>query len=150
MSRERFDRPVLLIDTREQQPLPFALYKERFSHIVRATLKTGDYSIFGYEDRIAIERKSLADLTGSLTHGRDRFFKELERLAEVDRAVLLIEATAREVHSPYKHTLVKPASILGSLHLIAVRFNVNVVFAGTRAVATQVALAMLEREFNRD
>jgi ERCC4-type nuclease len=52
---------TILIDTREQRPLDFGSQLTR-----RATLATGDYSVEGLADSVAIERKSLADLTVAL------------------------------------------------------------------------------------
>jgi ERCC4-type nuclease len=51
--------PVIVIDTREPDPLAF----ERRSSI-RGTLQTGDYSVAGLEDLFSIERKTVADLVG--------------------------------------------------------------------------------------
>src|SRR5690606_8361398 len=52
-------RPTIVVDTREQQPLPFSRLKSE-----RGTLATGDYSFRGGEEVFAIERKSVADLVG--------------------------------------------------------------------------------------
>ena len=51
--------PVIVVDTREQEPLVF----ERLTS-VRGTLKTGDYSVAGLQDLFSIERKTVADLVG--------------------------------------------------------------------------------------
>lgn len=59
----------VLIDTREQRPWTFS--RDTTSEFV--TLTEGDYSFAGYSDRVRIERKSLADLVGSITTGRERF-----------------------------------------------------------------------------
>lgn len=53
----------IVIDTREQTPYGFAKYD---AEPIRAALPTGDYSLPGFEDRVAIERKSLDDLVGCL------------------------------------------------------------------------------------
>ena len=50
-------KPVLLIDTREQEPLAFTNLTS-----MSATMSTGDYSIQGAEDLFAIERKTVVDL----------------------------------------------------------------------------------------
>jgi hypothetical protein len=56
-------KPVVLVDTREQQPLPlFANHRNWIAGERRATLKTADYSIEGMENLLGLERKSLADL----------------------------------------------------------------------------------------
>jgi len=55
-------------------------------------LKSGDYSIKGYETQAAIERKSLEDLYSTLGQHRDRFEAEHQRLAEMELALVVIEA----------------------------------------------------------
>lgn len=69
------DYPTIITDTREQTPLEFLHLPSE-----RGTLQSGDYSIAGLEDDFAIERKSIADLIGSCTRGRERFERELHRL----------------------------------------------------------------------
>ena len=60
----------ILIDTREQAPFTFQGYDVDPEP---ATLPVGDYSLVGFEDRAAVERKSLDDLVGCLmgSNGRD-------------------------------------------------------------------------------
>jgi hypothetical protein len=66
-------RPVVVIDSREQAPLVFARLQS-----VAGTLYSGDYSVLGLEDVLAVERKSLDDLANCcLASGRDRFEHEL-------------------------------------------------------------------------
>lgn len=145
---EPFSKPVLFIDTREQRPLPFSLYKERFQYIVSATLSAGDYSAFGFEDGgLAFERKSLVDLTGSLTHGRARFIRELERLAEYRYAAIIVEASFNEVSGPYKHCKADASSIIGSLQAFQVRYDIDVIFACTRTMAAEIIVKKIESEF---
>lgn len=124
--------PRLIVDTREQTPLPF-LHLEA----VRGTLTTGDYSIDGLQSRFAVERKSVPDLVGSLTQGRERFFRELERMRGMDFARLLIVGTPVELASCLHRRAVTAASILGSLEAINARL-VPVVWAATPAKAAQM------------
>jgi ERCC4-type nuclease len=79
----------IIADTREQKPLePFVLEKNERVYIptVRAKLDEGDYAIEGHEQTIFIERKSVEDLYGTITQGRDRFCAELLRVVEANRA----------------------------------------------------------------
>ncbi len=75
----------ILIDSREQTP--YSLVDSE-----KATLKTGDYSVKGYEDRIAIERKAYSDLYSCLTSDKKRFRKQLERLGELEFSYLLVDS----------------------------------------------------------
>jgi DNA excision repair protein ERCC-4 len=61
----RPEQVVAIVDTREQLPLDLAPLA-----VEVGTLATGDYSVRGLVDVIAIERKSLPDLLGCI--GQDR------------------------------------------------------------------------------
>jgi ERCC4-type nuclease len=68
--------PTIVIDNREQEPLPFTRLKS-----IRGTLYSGDYSVGGLEEHFAVERKSLDDMANCCLSGnRDRFERELHRL----------------------------------------------------------------------
>jgi ERCC4-type nuclease len=118
--------PTILIDTREQTPLTFAHFPTE-----RATLPTGDYSTRGLEACFCVERKSLADLVGSLTSGRDRFTRELERMRGYSFRRLLIIGSRREIEGHAYRSKARPAATLGSLWTFEVRYGVPVVFAAT-------------------
>src|ERR1700693_2784685 len=60
-------KPVLLVDTREQNPLDCSRFAGWFAGIEKRALALGDYSIAGLEDVCVVERKDLADLVHSLT-----------------------------------------------------------------------------------
>jgi len=62
---------IIKTDSREQLPYEFKSPSEV------GTVLVGDYSISGLEDHISIERKSIDDLIGCLTTGRERFKREL-------------------------------------------------------------------------
>jgi ERCC4-type nuclease len=95
---------TIIIDTREQLPYQFRDIRiERCKAFVWkkiGTLKTGDYSIAGYENRVCVERKSLADLYGTLGSGRERFEREFERMQELDASLIVIEASWKEIAYP--------------------------------------------------
>jgi ERCC4-type nuclease len=60
-------------------------------------LQTGDYSILGAESRISIERKSVSDFYGSIGSDRERFEREMVRLAAMEFAAVVIEGDWREL-----------------------------------------------------
>jgi ERCC4-type nuclease len=60
-------RPVLLVDTREQNPLDCSRFVGWFAGTEKKALKLGDYSIAGLEDLCVVERKDLPDLVHSFT-----------------------------------------------------------------------------------
>lgn len=115
---------TVAIDTREQAPFAFrgihsdARQKRKLLLIptTRKTLHTGDYSIEGYESEITIERKSLEDLYGTLGQGRDRFERELERIASFQHAFVVVEASWMKIlESPPPQTRLAPKSVYRSI-----------------------------------
>ena len=129
--------PVYVIDTREQ--LPYNLRPAE-----RRALRTGDYSVVGYEDEITIERKSLFDLLGSLTTGRDRFVRECQRLAEYPYAALVVEGTWQQFLAD-RRSKMHPNSRLGSLAAISERFGIHPWFCGNRAEGQRLTERLLTR-----
>ena len=95
--------PVLLVDTREQNPFDFSPFAGWFSGIKEKALKLGDYSVAGLEDVCVVERKGLGDLVSSCTSNRAVFVKRLKRMARVPHRLLVITSALSEVKSEYGH-----------------------------------------------
>lgn len=89
----RDDSIQIYVDTREQLPLDFDC------PIVKMKLSVGDYTCAApYYSDIFVERKSLADLAGTLGGGKDRFRKEIERSEELGfYLVIVVEAIFSEI-----------------------------------------------------
>jgi hypothetical protein len=82
----------------------------------RIHLKTGDYSLIGHESEITVERKSLADLYKTIGRERERFERELARMAPFEFAAVMIEAGWEEILTrPPEHTQTKPKTIYRSV-----------------------------------
>lgn len=64
--------------------------------VVKAALPTGDYSISGFESRVAIERKSVGDFYHSIGSDRERFEREMIRLQQMEFAAVVIEGFAED------------------------------------------------------
>lgn len=126
--------PVFVIDTREVDRHGCAWEFEGVRS-VRATLKSGDYSFRGGEKTCAIERKTLSDWIGSLTHERKRFEREMDRLAGFHRAVIVVEANLDEVLAGDYRSAVTPKALIGSIASIQSRWGVSTQFIGDRAKA---------------
>jgi len=121
-------------DSREQRP--YQLNPEVFDVTV-AALPAGDYSLRGFETRVAIERKSVQDFVGSITGGRDRFLRELEKLRRYEFAAIVVEGSIEDLRLQRYRSLATPVSVLGTTWALIERY-VPIVFAGGR-VAAQVA-----------
>lgn len=122
----------ILIDSREQQPYHFVPPKYEGVITETTTLQTGDYSIAGLADRIAVERKSLNDMAGTLSAGRDRFTRELERARGFSLFAIVIEATMQDVANHKYTSKMTPQSLLQSLFAFQVRYGIHVLWAGDR------------------
>jgi ERCC4-type nuclease len=110
-------QPTIIIDSREQTPLQFTNLPT-----VVSTLPTGDYSVLGLENDFTVERKTIVDLIRSLTTGRERFMRELQRLLAYPFRRLLIIGSEEEIRQgDWKYSKANPKSILHSLHAIEVR-----------------------------
>lgn len=127
------DLPVLLVDTREQRPL-------HFPHLPAesATLYTGDYSVKRLEECFAVERKSLADLAGSLTRERDRFMREMHRLRGYPCAYLLVIGDGMELSRLIAQGRLKLHQVEHSLRAIESRYGVHVERAYTEEQAARL------------
>lgn len=147
-----FPVPVL-IDTREQLPYTFAGLradaKQGGGPLVvearRATLASGDYSLDGYADRVAVERKSAADAFQTFSRGRDRFERELARLNDLEFAAVVVESEWSEMlASP--PTAMLPKTVFRSVIAWQQRYpRVHWWPVPGRAVAEAATLRILER-----
>lgn len=134
---------TLVVDTREQNALFIKPPKGLL--LTRNTLAAGDYSIKGFENQVAIERKNLEDFYGSIGNGRSRFKKELEKLRDYYWAALVIEGTEEQVLSGGYYSAMNPESIRGSIVSIEVRFRLGVYYAKDRRSAERWILDRLTK-----
>ena len=125
-------QPTVIIDTREQQPLPLVRFP-----VERGTLTTGDYSFVGGEHWFAIERKSIPDLIQSLTSERERFTRELERLRGYRFARLLVIGSEEAIATKQYRGCANPKAMMHSIYSIEAKF-VPVVFAPTPEAGAQL------------
>ena len=108
-------RPVLLVDTREQNPFDFSRFDGWFAGIEKRPLKLGDYSVAGLEDVCVVERKDLSDLISSLTVERPQFVNRLRLMSRYPHRLLAITAALSQVKSPYPHGGANPNRVTQSL-----------------------------------
>lgn len=120
----------IITDTREQCPYLFTGYPVKNT---RGTLNAGDYSIPGFTDLITVERKELGDLLGCLTHDRERFTRELERLRGYETAALLIEARLETIQQGKYRSKITPDAAIQSIISFMGRYRLPVFFAPDRA-----------------
>jgi ERCC4-type nuclease len=150
---------AILIDQREKGPYSFtgihadADQGRRPIRVLTRTVKlaTGDYSLVGLENEIAVERKSLEDCFSTLGQGRDRFIKELERLSGLKVAAVVVEAEWSTIlNSPPEGSQLNPKTIIRSVLTWNVQFpTIHWHFLPGRRVAELVTFRVLERHNRR-
>lgn len=127
----------IVIDTHERYPWNF---NRQQATTVRRALPAGDYGV-ELDGRLAasVERKSLADLVGTLTSGKLRYL--LADLANVPRAAVVVEDRYSAV---FKLDRVRPLVVVEGLAEAQVRFpSVPIVFCETRLLAQEWAFRYL-------
>lgn len=140
---------TVVIDSREQLPYDFGPGVPT----VRKALKTGDYSIEGFEDVFAVERKSLNDLLKSITWDRRRFKQEIHRGNDLGRFTVVIEADKQTILNWDYERQVHPNAVMGTIDKWETWNNVEFRWCGNRDRAKEETLKLLKDwwiDFNAD
>lgn len=157
---------TILLDSREQSPWRFDGFTTDRSSSGEAMrplwvpvrwqgLPTGDYSIEtpageSLADRIVIERKSLADLYGTLGAGRERFAAEHERMAKIvgkgGYACVVIEASLEQaIGEPPDESKLHPKTVFRTFCSWTAKYKTPWFFCGSRRLAEVFAFRLLEK-----
>ena len=111
----RAPKPVIVVDTREQNPFSFARFQGWFAGVEKKPLALGDYSVSGLEDVCVVERKNMSDLVCSFTVERPIFIQRLRRMSAFPDRLLIITAAMSQVKSRYEYSPANPNQITQSL-----------------------------------
>lgn len=181
MSVEPYRLPfTVLIDSNESQPWTFQningdadvdyrplAVPTRWQSLGRYPHGLGDYSIEGFTERIAVERKSIDDLWGTIlgwetehdkkksnVGRRARFEKELENLSKIDVGLVVVEATLGEVLNTVPEWGVKPAfdnrkTLSRSIIAYQQDYRAQWIFCDSRRMAEVITLRHLQRFFRK-
>jgi len=103
------EQVTAIVDSREQLPLRLDPLRA-----IRGTLVTGDYSVAGLEQIVAIERKSLGDLLACVGRERERFDREVLRLLAYPVRALVVESTWAEIELGDWRSQLLPSAVIGS------------------------------------
>ena len=143
----RFDiQPMVVIDTREPaNPHPWS--KWFTVETVRGTLQTGDFSLCGCEDFIAVERKSLNDLVSCLCAGRERFTRELQRAARIQDFYVICEGSYADLMRGDYRSAMNPKSAWESVIGLQSRYGTPFFMAGSVELAARLTESILIRWF---
>lgn len=134
---------IAIVDSREQMPLDLSPLKT-----TTKGLKTGDYSAEGYEEKIAIERKSIQDFVACCGRERARFEKEIGRLHSYPYRAIIIEGDWSSVELKRYRGQIHPNAIIGSALGWALS-DISIIMAGDRIRAGKMVARMLWIAINR-
>lgn len=140
---------TIIIDTREQQPWTFNNHT-----VANRKLDTGDYSIEGLEDLLAIERKkSVSEFANNITESR--FIDVVDRLSNIKYAFLLLEFDLEDVliypvgstvpKKMWDKIKISPAFIIKHLLELQLNHNIKVIFCGDSHNAEKIAEFILKK-----
>jgi ERCC4-type nuclease len=127
---------VALVDSREQKPLSLDMPCRQ------TCLTTGDYSVVGLENHVAVERKSLEDLVGCVGRSRERFEREIQRLRAFETRAIIVEASWADLEAGGWRGDVSAASVVGSV-LGWIASGIPVLLVGSRERAAAAVTRLL-------
>ncbi len=149
----RIPKPVVLVDTREREPLRVhANHPNWIAGERRVALRTGDYTVEGMERLQCLERKSLADLVACTVTYRRRFLAVCSRLARFQLKAILVEATLEDIKGGFDvfdiPSEVHPNAVCGLLDAIEAKFGIPIIYTSTaQELATERAASWLSKHF---
>jgi hypothetical protein len=148
MAKKNETAYAVLVDTREQIPWEFPGSRP-------ATLKTGDYTLEGFETSLCVERKrNTGEIAANLT--QDRFERELGRMDEFPFSFVVCEFTLADLLAfprnsgipPHRWKWVRltPQFLLKRVMELQLAFKARWVFAGDhgRAYASSLFKRIVE------
>lgn len=141
---------TIIVDTREQKPLEF--YKSNIKTRLRK-LNCGDYRMRfsdGKMSNTVFERKTVADLFGSMTKGHERFKQEITRARSNNvLLIMIIEGSLSKVAKGIRHSKIQGISIVRTVFSLWVRYGVIPVFAKDRHEASEYIVQYYMAEWRK-
>lgn len=133
----------IIIDTREQKPLTFTGHKT-----FRRKLEEGDYNTTELEPYLTLERKSLADLYGSITSDHQRFKREILRSRDKGKKMyIFIEGTLEDFYyfkwATRKYTIT-PQTLRKIINTMKERYDLTFVECTSRKQMSRLIVQTLE------
>jgi ERCC4-type nuclease len=144
---------IIIVDTREQIPWEFG-----FHDTAKKKLDTGDYTIEGFENILAIERKkSVSEIATNLSE--NRFTDVLNRLSKIKHPYMVFEFSLDEVYSfPVGSDIPKRLwdklrtsgnYIIKRLIEIQLKYNIQIVFCGDSDNAEKFSASLMKRIYEQ-
>lgn len=129
---------TILVDTREQKNEYILTYFDvNGIKWKKQKLDSGDYSV-EFSDKykelnecVIVEKKnSLTEIAGNFTKGRDRFYREFERVKHKHKHLVIENATWKKVVNESYRSQMSYKSMIASIISFAVKYNMPTWFVG--------------------
>lgn len=145
---------TIIIDTREQKPWEFSNHAT-----ANHKLDTGDYSIQGLENILAIERKrNISEFANNITESR--FIDVVDRLSKTKYSFILFEFDMKDVMNYpigsnipkrlWNKIRISPAFIIKHIVDLQVEHNIKIIFCGNSTNAEKIALSLMRKIYKKE
>ena len=129
---------IIVVDSREQNPYHLAPMRTSTQG-----LATGDYSVAGLEEVVCVERKELGDLISCIGPGRERFKRELQRMAAYPARCVVVEASWKDLASGNYRSRLSAESATNSIAAWTGQYAVPFMMLGDRSSAEKFTARFL-------
>lgn len=146
---------IVLRDTKEKEGKGWQFSSSQYcGGTMKQSLKTGDYTILGYEDKLCIERKGcISEFAGNLME--ERFYKELDRMELFKYSYLILEFSLKDLldypyvegipYSIRKRIKVRGYFLLKKLCEIQMKYKTHIIFAGDKTSSKEFVMSIFKR-----
>jgi hypothetical protein len=142
-------------DTREKLPW-FWPKNDRCSGMVDKALKTGDYTLSGYEDIICVERKaSPEELALNIGKQKARFTREIERMEDIKHSFIVCEFSvddllnfpenSRMPEQKKRSLRITGKYIIRCMIEYSIKYRVNVLYCDNKVNAFKMTESIFKR-----
>lgn len=138
-------------DTREQKRCGWMFDRDIFQPkpiVTIEALQTGDYSIFGHEDEVVVERKSLPDIVACLGVERERFAREIHRMRAYRSKCVIVEAPQSMLRGGEYRSQLLPGSAWQSILSFCANEGISFIWGEDAADAEKIAYDFLRHYAN--
>lgn len=149
---------IIIQDNREKLPWDFSNFDECEGQVVEY-LPTGDYTIYGYETKIIVDRKrNTAEISMNLGTKYKQFCAECERMGKFEQRYIVCEFTLENIlefpknsgipERNQKYLKMSGNFILKRIDELERKYNVKFIFCKDRNEAEEKAIELFKGIIN--
>jgi hypothetical protein len=149
---------IIIQDTREKYPWDFSFYD---AETKIKGLKTGDYSLCGFENNICIERKrNTGEIAINLGFKWKQFSNELLRMCLFNHKIIICEFSEELLdcfpkksgipENKWSKIRMSPGFLKKQLYSIKDTYDIDIIFCPTKEQAEQQAYQFLKESYEKE